>query len=171
MVCARSILAALNDLGRAPVRGDLALSLRARRPEGRIARRPARPLDAASERELAAVMVYLRPPLASGELVRDYVAGYQFHGGIELEPQMAVGDELELARELENPHDGLAVAIRWRCLRIGYVPRVINAVIARRLDVGDHRACQLIRLDDQADPWERVAFTIRQVRACPSWAA
>ncbi|MBP6735349.1 MAG: PcfJ domain-containing protein [Chromatiaceae bacterium] len=171
MVCARSILAALNDLGRAPVRGDLALSLRARRPEGRIARRPARPLDAASERELAAVMVYLRPPLASGELVRDYVAGYQFHGGIELEPQMAVGDELELARELENPHDGLAVAIRWRGLRIGYVPRVINAVIARRLDVGDHLACQLIRLDDQADPWERVAFTIRQVRACPSWAA
>ncbi len=84
---------------------------------------------------------------------------------------MAVGDELELAREPDNPHDGLAVAVRWRGRRIGYVPRAINADIARRLDVGDHLTCQLIRLDDRADPWERVAFTIRQIRTCQSWAA
>lgn len=165
MVCARSILAALNALGRAPLRGELALSLRAQQPERRTARRPTRPLDPASERELAAVMAYLRPPLAAGELVRDYVAGYQYHGGIELEPQMAVGDELELAREPDNPHDGLAVAVRWRGRLIGYVPRAINADIARRLDVGDHLTCHLTRLDDRADPWERVAVSIRQVPA------
>lgn len=162
-VFAGSILAELNALGRIPARAALALSLGARQPDRRSAWQLTRRLDPASERELAAVLTYLRPPLAVGELVRECVAGYQFHGGIELEPQMGVGDELELVREPDNPHDGLAVAIRWRGLRIGYVPRVSNADIAHRLDARDRLACHLTRLDEQADPWTRVEFAIRQV--------
>jgi hypothetical protein len=143
---AGALLAELNAPGHGPARAALARSLGARRGDRRSPWQLTRRLDPASERELAAVLAYLRPALAAGELVRECVAGYQFHGGIELEPRMAVGDELELVREPDNPHDGLAVAVCWRGLRIGYVPRLINADIARRLDAGDRLACQLTRL-------------------------
>ncbi len=162
---AEALLAELNAPGHGPARAALARSLGARRGDRRSPWQLTRRLDPASERELAAVLAYLRPALAVGELVRECVAGYQFHGGIEPEPRMTVGDELELVREPDNPHDGLAVAVCWRGLRIGYVPRLINADIARRVDAGDRLACQLTRFDDQADPWERVAFAIREVPA------
>jgi hypothetical protein len=109
------------------------------------------------------LLAHLRPIVADGELLREWIAGYQYHGGSDLEPQMGVGDELELVREPDNPHDRLAVAIRWRGERIGYVPRRVNADIARRLDAGEPLVCHLTRLDEQADPWERMEFAIRQV--------
>ena len=107
------------------------------------------------------MLAWLRPASADGELLREFVVGYQYHGGIELEPQMAVGDVLDLVREPHNPHDPLAVAIRWRGEPIGYVPRRANADIARRLDAGEALVCHLTRQDEQADTWERVEFAIR----------
>jgi hypothetical protein len=162
---ARSVQAELNALERTRARAELALSLDARRPHRRSAWRLARPLDPRSERELAAVLAHLRPALADGELLRECVAGYQFHGGIDLEPQMGVGDALELVREPGNPHDHLAVAVRWRGEPIGYVPRRVNADIAHRLDAGDPLVCHLTRFDENADTWERVELAIRQVPA------
>lgn len=162
---ARAVETELNALERTPVRAALAATLAARRPHRRPAYRPPRRLDTESERELATVLTRLRPPLADGELVRDFVAGYQFHGGIALEPHMGVGDRLELVREPDNPHDPLAVALRWRGEPIGYVPRRVNAQIARLLDAGEPLLCQITRFDEQADLWERVELSIRQVPA------
>ena len=110
-------------------------------------------------------LAQLRPRLAAGELLRDFIAGYQFHGGIELEPQMGVGDTLELVREPENPHNHQAVAIRWGGVHVGYVPRRVNADIARRLDAGERLSGHLTRLDPQAETWQRVEFAIREIRA------
>lgn len=162
---ARAVETELNALERTPVRAALAATLAARRPHRRPAYRPPRRLDTESERELATVLARLRRPLADGELVRDFVAGYQFHGGIALEPHMGVGDRLELVREPDNPHDPLAVALRWRGEPIGYVPRRVNAQIARLLDAGEPLLCQITRFDEQADLWERVELSIRQVPA------
>jgi hypothetical protein len=162
---ARAIEVRLNALGQTQARADLALGLAARRHEGRWVPRPVRRLDAASQRELAAVLAGLRPPVADGELLRTPVAGYQFHDGADIEPQLGVGDALELVREPANPHDRLAVALRWRGEHIGYVPRRVNADIARRLDAGEPLVCQVTRHDEQADPWERVELAIRQVPA------
>lgn len=165
MAFARSVQDELNALERTLARAELALSLDARRPDQRSAWRLTRRLDHASERELAAVLAHLRPAVAEGELLREFVAGYQFHGGVDLEPQMGVGEELELVREPDNPHDCLAVAVRWRGECIGYVPRRVSADIAHRLDAGDHLVCHLTRVDEHADTWERVEFAIRQVPA------
>jgi len=134
---ARSVETELNALERTPARAALAAALKARRPHRRAAYCPPRRLDTESERELAAVFAHLRPPVADGELVRDFVAGYQFHGGGALEAQMGVGDTLDLVREPDNPHDPLAVSLRWRGGPIGYVPRRVNAEIAQRLDAGE----------------------------------
>ncbi len=78
---------------------------------------------------------------------------------------MGVGDRLELVREPENLHDPLAVALRWRGEPIGYVPRRVNAQIAQLLDAGEPLLCQITRIDEQADLWERVELSIRQVPA------
>lgn len=107
----------------------------------------------------------LEARLADGELLRDFVAGYQFHGAITLGPHMNVGDTLDLVREPDNPHDPLAVALRWRRERVGYVPRRLNAEIPRRLDARDALLCQITWFDQHADLWQRVELSIRQVPA------
>ena len=57
------------------------------------------------------------------------------------------------------------MAIHWGGEHIGYVPRRINAGIARRLDGGDRLSGHLTRLDERADTWQRLEFAIRQVPA------
>ena len=111
------------------------------------------------------MLAQLRPSVDASELLREFVAGYQFHAGTQLEPRMGVGDRLELVREPDNPHDRQAVAIHWGGERIGYVPRRVNADIARRLDAGDRLSGHLTRLDERADTWQRLEFAIRQVPA------
>jgi hypothetical protein len=160
---AGAIAAQLNALGLAPARAELALSLTARR--SRPAHRAPRRLDPASQRELTAVLAHIHPTPSDGELLREYVAGYQFHGGADIEVQMGVGDALDLIREPGNPHDPLAVALCWRGEPIGYVPRRVNADIARRLDAGQALGCRITRLDEGADSWERVEVAIRQAQA------
>jgi len=157
---AGAIAAQLNALGLAPARADLALSLTVRQP--RPAHRAPPRLDPASERELTAVLAQIHPTPSDGELVREYVAGYQFHGGADIEAQMGVGDTLDLVREPANPHDPMAVALHWRGEPIGYIPRRINADIARRLDAGEALGCRITRYDEEADPWERVEVAVRE---------
>ena len=163
MAFAHTILAQLNGLGCAQARAELALALDTRRHDRGSRYRLARRLDPTSELELAAVLAHLRPAIAGDELLREFIAGYHYHGGHDLEPHMSVGDTLGLVREPDNPHDQRAVAVCWGGVRIGYVPRQVNADIACRLDAGEPLACHLTRLDEHADPWERVECTIRRV--------
>ena len=162
---ARTVQAALNAPERAAARAELAQALDTRPPPGPPApRRPLPPLDPVSERELAAVLAYLHPPAPDGELLCEFIAGYQYHGGPEMESQMRMGDTLDLVREPANHHDPQAVALWWRGERLGYVPRRRNSEIARRLDAGELLDCRLTRLHDRAAPWERVEFAVREVR-------
>lgn len=67
----------------------------------RPARRLTRPLDPRSEHELVAVLKSLRPALAEGEIVRECIAGYQYHGGPDLESGLRVGRVL-LSKQLDS---------------------------------------------------------------------
>jgi hypothetical protein len=55
--------------------------------------------------------------------------------------QMRPGDEVELVRERNNPHDPLAVACHYRGLHVGYIPRQANRSIATALDEGRDVTC------------------------------
>ena len=55
--------------------------------------------------------------------------------------QMRPGDEVELVRERNNPHDRFAVACVYRGLPIGYIPRQANLQIAEALDKGRDVIC------------------------------
>ena len=88
------------------------------------------------------------------------LAGFQYHAGKSLWPQMRVGDALTLTREPDNPHDARAVRVEWRGHTIGYVPRRENADVARLLDRGQRLDARIVRLFDVRDPWSRVRFEI-----------
>jgi hypothetical protein len=88
------------------------------------------------------------------------LAGFQYHAGKTLWPQMRVGDALTLVREPDNPHDARAVRVEWQGHKIGYVPRRENADVARLLDRGQVLAARISRLAEVRDPWSRVRFEI-----------
>jgi hypothetical protein len=105
------------------------------------------------------------PPLhaqvAAHILLQDSpLAGFQYHAGKVLWPQMQVGDVLVLIREPDNVHDAKAVRVEWRGHKIGYVPRRENADVARFMDGGQALDARIARLAEVRDPWSRVRFEI-----------
>lgn len=88
------------------------------------------------------------------------LAGFQYHAGKTLWPQMRVGDTLTLVREPDNAHDPRAVRVEWRGHKLGYVPRRENADVARLMDDGHALAARITRLAEVRDPWSRVRFAI-----------
>ena len=88
------------------------------------------------------------------------LAGFQFHAGKKLWPQMRVGDVLILVREPQNEHDRLAIRVEWNSHHIGYVPRRENRDVARLLDRGEEVFARISRLAESRDPWARVRFEI-----------
>lgn len=88
------------------------------------------------------------------------LAGFQFHAGKKLWPQMQVGDKLMLIREPNNTHDPLAIRVEWQQQKIGYVPRRENGDIARLMDHGVPVVARISRLAQSRDPWARVRFEI-----------
>jgi hypothetical protein len=88
------------------------------------------------------------------------LAGFQYHAGKTLWPQLQVGDALTLIREPDNPHDAKAVRVEWHGHKIGYVPRRENADVARFMDAGQTLTARITRLAEVRDPWSRVRFEI-----------
>jgi hypothetical protein len=88
------------------------------------------------------------------------LAGFQYHAGRELWPQLRVGDPLTLVREPDNRFDANAVRVEWQGRKIGYVPRRENADVARLLDRGQALEARIVRLAEVRDPWSRVRFEI-----------
>ncbi|MCA1979492.1 MAG: HIRAN domain-containing protein [Thiobacillus sp.] len=88
------------------------------------------------------------------------LAGFQYHAGKTVWPQLRVGDVLTLTREPDNPFDPRAVRVDWHGQKLGYVPRRENADVARLLDNGQPLAARISRLAEGRDPWSRVRFEI-----------
>jgi len=103
----------------------------------------------------------LHAEIAAHILLQDSpLAGFQYHAGKTLWPQMQVGDALTLIREPDNSHDAKAVRVEWQGRKIGYVPRRENADVARLLDRGQALTARIVRLAEVRDPWSRVRFQI-----------
>jgi hypothetical protein len=103
----------------------------------------------------------LHAQIAAHILLQDSpLAGFQYHAGKMLWPQMQVGDVLTLIREPDNPHDAKAVRVEWQGHKIGYVPRLENTDVARFMDGGQALVARITRLAEVRDPWSRVRFEI-----------
>ena len=88
------------------------------------------------------------------------LAGFQYHAGPRLWLELVIGEPLELVREPDNPYDTRAVAVYWGDERIGYLPRLENAVAAGLMDRGERLSARIERLRTSRDPWERVRLSV-----------
>jgi hypothetical protein len=88
------------------------------------------------------------------------LAGFRYYAAAEVWQQLRLGDELELVRELDNPHDRNAVAVAWRGRKLGYVPKRDNAALAWGLDRGERLQARISRLATHPNPARRIEFEV-----------
>lgn len=91
------------------------------------------------------------------------LAGFQFHAGQNIWNELRVGAALTMQRELQNRHDGRAVAILWNGLKLGYIPRNENTAIAQLLDRGERLVGHIEELKESQNPWDRVRVVVAHV--------
>ncbi|NPA46945.1 MAG: hiran domain protein [Chlorobi bacterium] len=92
---------------------------------------------------LAGISLGFRPKAKKPSVVRERVSIYKAHlRGLayydyqKVKTQLHPGDKLILKREPENPYDADAIAVYFGKHKLGYLPAVENAVMARMLDEG-----------------------------------
>jgi hypothetical protein len=88
------------------------------------------------------------------------LAGFRHHEAAQAWPDLRVGDELELRREPDNPHDPNAVSVAWRGRKLGYLPRRENAAVAWGLDRGQRLGARISRLAPHPNPARRVEIEV-----------
>ena len=74
----------------------------------------------------------------------------------EIFPELTQGTVLELLREPKNEHDELAIGVWYKQVRIGWVPRKQNAVVARLMDAGKNILVRISTLTEENDNWKRI---------------
>ncbi len=97
------------------------------------------------------------PPLLIQE---SPLAGFQYHHGDALWPQLHTGQPLALVREPANPYDARAVRIDWNGYKLGYLPRIENTAASQMLDRGERLTGRIVRLRESRNPWERVRVAV-----------
>ena len=86
------------------------------------------------------------------------IAGFQYRDGADVLDKLEVGTKLDLVPEFDNPYDPNAVAIKYKGVHLGYVPRASNAPLAQMLFFGhtDVVRCKVVKRDKKAAPREQV---------------
>lgn len=76
-------------------------------------------------------------PYEPNRTIGDFrVAGFAYHEGIYVIEELRIGTTLELFAEPDNPYDTNAVAIYYKDVKIGYIPRESNALISKMILFG-----------------------------------
>lgn len=94
-------------------------------------------------------------------LLDTYVAGTNHIEGIEeLEPCLNSGDRLDFFREPDNRYDEQAIVIRTvNGVKIGYVPKRDNVILARLMDAGKLLFGKITSKETKG-PWVKIDIRI-----------
>lgn len=107
------------------------------------------------------VVVRAATPPVGKILQHSPLAGFQYHQGEALWPQLAVGQPLQLEREPDNRYDDRAVRVEWHGHKLGYVPRLDNATVSQLLDRGEKLEATIAWLNESHNPWERIGVEVK----------
>lgn len=95
---------------------------------------------------------------------RAQVAGFAYHAGAQLWPQLKVGESVRLVLECDNPHDPQAVRIDYsgsgEAATLGYLGREENGAVARALAEGQPLQARISRLRETKNPRNRIEIEI-----------
>lgn len=109
-------------------------------------------------------IAHARPAIAAQKILqRSSLAGFQYHQGETLWPQLTIGQTLQLVREPDNRFDDRAVRVEWQGRKLGYIPRLDNAAVSQLLDRGERLGAAIAWLNESRNPWERVGVEVRWV--------
>lgn len=91
-----------------------------------------------------------------------FVAGFQRYDGALVLGKMKPGKSVEMVFEPDNPYDSNAIMLRYKGVKIGYVPAKDNYLMAQLAYFGhsDVFECRIIQVNPQADPWEQVRLAV-----------
>ncbi len=106
------------------------------------------------------VLAKRQKPVDEILLLECYVAGYQFYQGESVQQQFMLGDSLSLRAEPNNPHDELAVEIYWNAVKLGYVPRQFNGVIAQLFQRRQNLIARVAEWDEAKPSWRRMKINV-----------
>ena len=95
------------------------------------------------------------------ELTSCYIAGLQYHAGKQMAFQ--TGEALKLIREPNNLYDTNAIALYKQHIKIGYIPKNENKIIAKMLDQHAALKAEISHFDRNAVTWRRVSVQVKQV--------
>ncbi|MCK9201010.1 MAG: HIRAN domain-containing protein [Gallionella sp.] len=97
----------------------------------------------------------------SKSLQHSPVAGFQYHQGEALWPQLAAGQPLQLMREADNKYDDRAVRVEWQGHKLGYIPRQDNAAVSQLIDRGERLEAVIAGLAESRNPWDRIMVEVK----------
>lgn len=101
-----------------------------------------------------------RVPRSSTLLQRSPLAGFQYHEGERIWPQLRPEQTLALVREPANRFDPNAVRIDWNGHELGYLPRVQNTAVSQMLDRGETLVARIAALREDGAPWQRMEVEV-----------
>lgn len=90
------------------------------------------------------------------------IAGFTYWEGCIAFKELKMGSKLELVREEHNKHDADAVAIYYKEMKLGYIPKYHNELISLFLHMGhsDVFEARVCRIDSEAHPEHQVYVNI-----------
>ena len=98
-------------------------------------------------------------------LLQTHVAGMAYHQAGEAMDSLQAGSPLQLRREPGNAHDALAIEVLTEAgLKLGYVPRNRNPVLARLMDAGQALPVQVLSVGSfpsHPQPWQTALPEVR----------
>ncbi len=91
-----------------------------------------------------------------------HIAGFQHYDGALALAELKAGHTLSLVPEFDNPHDPNAIALYHGNLKLGFIPRFENELMAQLMYYGHTNVfqCRILQVDEKADPWEQVRVGI-----------
>lgn len=100
------------------------------------------------------------PPKREVVLLEAMIAGWQYHQGDQIWHLLKSGAPLTLVREPRNPHDEMAIAVYAGRVKLGYVPRIHNTVIAGLIDQNVPIKARVLEKHKTPHPWEKMVIRI-----------
>lgn len=94
----------------------------------------------------------------SRHLATYYIVGFQHWEGALVMSELQPGTELQIEPEPDNPHDANAVALRFKGVKLGYIPQDENDFVATASFYGhaDLFEARVLQVDPEAGPWKQV---------------
>ena len=91
-----------------------------------------------------------------------HIAGFQHYDGAFVLDKLKPGKRLKMVPEPDNPYDPNAIELRYKKVKLGFVPRSENEQLALMAFYGhkDVFEARVLQVDPEADPWRQVRVGI-----------